>query len=233
MTEDAELQRAIRDACFAENPELGDLPPRVAIYRRLVRSSLEGVVFKLLGRTREHMGDAFDASFARFLEERAPRTHYLRDVPLEFVRWATPRWKDAGLAPWLVDLARHEMTSFAISTVPHLPEPRADEVSLDRPLLFSSLIRVERYAYAIHEETIPPPARDVALLYFRDEAHELATLELTPLAALIVERADVPLKEAIASSCADTGVPMNDDTLASIARLLADLGERGILLGAR
>jgi hypothetical protein len=26
---------------------------------------------------------------------------------------------------------------------------------------------------------------------------------------------------------------MNDETLASIARLLADLGERGILLGAR
>lgn len=232
--EDAELQRAIRDACFAEAPDLGALPPRVAIYRRLVRNTLEGVVFKLLSRTRAHMGDAFDASFARFLEEQAPRTHYLRDVPLEFVRWATPRWKDEGAAAWLVDLARHEMASFAIATVPHLPEPRAEEVALDRPLLLSSLVRIERYAHAIHEEAVPPPARAVALLYYRDEAHELSTLELTPLAAALLERADrMPLQEAIATSCGDTSIPMNDETLASIARLLADLGARGILLGAR
>jgi uncharacterized protein len=234
VNEDAELQRAIRDACFAETPELGALPPRIAIYRRLVRNTLEGVVFKLLPRTREHMGEAFDASFARFLEEHAPRTHYLRDVPLEFVRWATDRWRDEGAPAWLVDLARHEVTSFAVSTVPHVEEPRAEEVSIERALLFSSLVRIERYAHAIHEDAVPPPARVVALLYFRNDAHELDTLELSPLAAALLERADrVPLREAIATACAETGVPMNDETLASIARLLADLGARGILLGAR
>jgi hypothetical protein len=43
----------------------------------------------------------------------------------------------------------------------------------------------------------------------------------------------MPLQQAIATSCEETNVAMNDETLASIARLLADLGERGILLGAR
>ena len=231
---DETLQRAIGDAIRAEVPSFAGLPPRVAIYRRLVRNTLEGVVFKLLPRTREHMGVAFDDSFARFLEEEAPRTHYLRDVPFEFVRWATPRWKDEGAAPWLVDLARHEMASFAVSTVPHLPEPKAEEVAIDRPLLFNSLVRIERYGHVVHEDPVPPPARDVALLYYRDDEHALRTLELSPLAAALLEKApNTTLQRAIAESCEETNIPMNDETLASIARLLADLGERGILLGAR
>jgi len=240
---DDELQRAIRDACLNEDGALGALPPRIAIYRRLVRNTLSGVVNKLLERTRERMGVAFDDSFARFLEERGPRTHYLRDVPHEFVEWATPYWRESGAAPWLLDLARHEMTAFGVSTAPHPAEPPAFDVHLDRPLLLSPIARIERYDFAIHEESAEAPAaRSVALLYYRDAEHALRTLELTPLAAALIEnygaqrsnsRANMPLREAIAAACEVTAIPMNDDTLASIARLLADLGERGALLGAK
>jgi hypothetical protein len=231
---DDELQRSIRDACLNEEPAVGALPPRIAIYRRLVRNTLSGVVNKLLERTRERMGVAFDDSFARFLEERGPRTHYLRDVPHEFVEWATPYWRESGAAPWLLDLARHEITSFGVSTAPHVSEPPVDEVHIDKPLLLSSLVRLERYEFAIHEAwTEKPAAHPCALLYYRDAEHALRTLELTPLAAGLVERASMPLREAIAAACEATAIPMNDATLASIARLLADLGERGVLLGAR
>jgi hypothetical protein len=231
---DDELQRAIRDACLNEDVALGALPPRIAIYRRLVRNTLSGVVNKLLERTRERMGVAFDDSFARFLEERGPRTHYLRDVPHEFVEWATPYWRDSGAAAWLLDLARHEMTAFGVSTAPHPAEPPAFDVHLDLPLLLSPIARIERYDFAIHEEFAEAPAtRAVALLYYRDAEHALRTLELTPLAAALIERASMPLREAIAAACSVTAIPMNDDTLASIARLLADLGERGALLGAK
>ena len=233
LSDDEALQRAIRDACFGESESLGDLPPRVAIYRRLVRNTLRDVASKLLPRTREQMGEDFDRDFARFLAERGPRTHYLRDVPSELVAWARARWEAEGRAPWLVDLARHEIASFAVSTVPHLPEPRAAEVALDAPLLLASVVRIERFAHAVHEEVVPPPAREVALLYHRDDEHALRTLELSPLAAALLERADLPLREAIAAACDATRIPMNDETLASIARLLADLGERGVLLGAR
>ena len=227
MSDDAEQQRAILRACFDEEADLAALPPRVAVYRRLVRNTLHGVAHKLLPRTRERMGDAFDRDLARFLAERGPRTHYLRDVPAEFVAWAAPRWTD----PSLVDLARHEIASFAIATLPYVAEPPAEEVALDRGLLLSSLARIERFGHAVHEE--PPTAREVALLYYRDRDHELRTLELTPLAAALLLRAEAPLKDAIAAACEETGVAMNDETLASIARLLADLGERGVLLGAR
>ncbi len=229
--EDDETQRAIRDAVLSEEPNLAGLPPRIAIYRQLVRNTLSEVVHKLLARTREHMGPAFDDSFARFLEEHGPRTHYLRDVPREFVVWATPYWRETGAAAWVVDLARHELTCFGVSTAPRLAEPRAVDVAIDRPLLLSSLVRMEHYAYAVHEP-LPPPPRATTLLYYRDHEHLLRTLELSPLAAAILERAALPLKDAIAEGCSETNIPMNDDTLASVARLLADLGDRGVLLGA-
>jgi hypothetical protein len=230
--DDEAIERAVRDACLGEAPELAGLPPRVAIYRRLVRNTLGDVVGKLLERTRREMGVSFDEAFARWLDERGPRTHFLRDVPHELVAWATPFWRDLGVPAWMIDLARHEMTSFGVSSAPHLPELRAEEVSLDRGLLLTNLARIERYAFAVHEDASPPFERPVALLYYRDSEHLLRVLELSPLAAAILECARLPLRDAIAQGCEATAVPMNDDTLASIARLLADLGERGVLLGA-
>jgi hypothetical protein len=179
------------------------------------------------------MGALFDETFARFLEERGPETHFLRDVPHEFLAWAAPVWRAQGVAPWLLDLSRHELVSFGVSTAPHLAEARADEVTLDRPLLLSNLARLERYDHAVHEDVTPAPARRVVLLYYRDEEHRLEVMELSPLAGALLERADLPLQQAIADACNEAGVPMNDETLATIARLLADLGARGVLLGAR
>ncbi len=229
------FQREMRDALLGEEPAArDDLPPRVAIYRRLVRNTLADVVHKVLPRTRERMGRAFDDAFATFLDARGPRTHYLRDVPRELVEWAAPFWSEQGVESWLVDLARHEMTWFAVATVPHVPEPRAEEVAIDKALLLSSVARIERFSHAVHESfENAPTQREVALLYYRDEKHDLATLELSPLAASLLLHVNLPLKDAIARACEETNIPMNDDALASVARLLADLGARGVLLGAR
>ena len=229
--EEDELQRAVRDACLSEHPSFGKLPPRVAIYRQLVRNTLTGVVHAILAATRREMGAAFDQAFERFLAERGPRTHYLRDVPHELVEWATPIWNEAGVQGWLLELARHEMTYFGVSTAPHLPEPPPGEIALDRPLLLSSLARIERYEHAVHE-SLPPSKRQVALLYYRDAEHAICTLELTPLGAALLDQAGAPLRDAVARACEATSTPMNDETLATIARLLADLGARGVLLGA-
>ena len=257
---DEPLQRAFRDACLAQDAEgeLGDLrafleargvaahdvdamtqaPQRLSIYRRLVRNSLEGVTHRLLARTRARMGAELDRSFDRFLHERGPQTHYLRDVPAEFLAWAEPRWREANVARWLVELARHELVSFLVTSAPKLAEPRAADVALDRPLLLSPLARIEHYAHAVHElgedEGSPaPPARDVALLYYRDGEYELRIMELEPLAAALLQRAPkAPLQDAVAAACQATARPMSDDVLVAVARLLADLGERGVLLGS-
>ena len=252
------MQRAFRDACFGEDAEralaelrgfleargvdAGDVdammrrPQRFSIYRRLVRNTLEGVVYRLLPRTRAHMGEKLERTLERFLHERGPQTHYLRDVPAELLAWAEPQWR-GDVAGWLVELARHELVSFQVSTAPKLAEPRAADVAIDKPLLLSSLARIERYGHAVHElgeePGATPAARDVALLYYRDEDFELRTLELEPLAAALLDKApSAVLRDAIAAACEATGQPMNDDTLVAVARLLADLGERGVLLGS-
>jgi hypothetical protein len=82
-----------------------------------------------------------------------------------------------------------------------------------------------------HEE---PRPGDVRLLGYRDSSHSVRWLELTPLAASIVERlvSGESLGEAVERACSDRGVAPAR-ALPDIVKLLADLGERGALLGAR
>jgi hypothetical protein len=221
-------------------------PSRLAVYRRLVRHNVVDVVARMLPRTRERLERAapgeFDRSFDAFLAEPSPRTHYLRDVPAEFLAWASPRWRADPRAPrYLADLAAHELVHFAVSAAPEAREAHLlDEVALDRPLVFSDAVRLARYAFAVHElpgeveDASAPAEREVTLLAYRDGENDVRFMELTPLAAAIVERlvAGDVLGEAITRACDDRGVARTNELLAETARLLADLGARGVILGA-
>ncbi len=216
-------------------------PRRLAVYRSLVRNGLLSVISRLMPRTRARMNalcnGRFDADFARFLHERAPRTHYLRDVPSELFEWARPLWaSDTQVPSYLIDLGRHELTAFAVASVGAPPEPPLAEIDFERPVVLSLAMRLERYAWAVHElsedpEALEPPLRrDIALVGYRDDEDAVRWLELTPLAAAILERlvAGDPLGLGVARACAEQGARAD---LADIARLLADLGDRGIVRG--
>jgi hypothetical protein len=264
------LQRAIADACLgadaderiardlrgwleehgveAEDAEaILAAPARLGVYRSLVRNGLSGVVLRILPRTRARVnaasGGRFDADLTAFVDECGPRTHYLRDVPAEFVEWAAPRWRvDARVPGWALDLATHEIASFAVASSRPAAPPRAlAELALDRPLAFTGSMRLLRHAWAVHELPAgdeppfdPPAQRAVRLLAWRDATHDVRWLELTPLAAEVVERLHEgeSLGAAVEHACAAHGT-MPAAVLADVARLLADLGERGVLLGAR
>jgi hypothetical protein len=220
-------------------------PPRLALYRRLIRNNLTGVAEKMLGRTRARMDAAlpgvFDASFDAFLSEVGPRTHYLRDVPGEFLDWVLPRWKDrADVPPWAGDLARHELLEFQVGAADAPREaPAVSEVALERGVVVREPVRLARYAYAVHElsedaaDTREPTARATALLVHRDEEHAVRFLDLTPFAASLMERllAGATLSRAVHDASAEIGAQLTDKLLEDTARLLAELGERGIVLG--
>ncbi|MGD0530321.1 MAG: DUF2063 domain-containing protein, partial [Polyangiaceae bacterium] len=72
------------------------------------------------------------------------------------------------------------------------------------------------------------------LLAYRDADHVVRWLEVTPLAAAILARlvAGEALGEAVERACAEASTAPAA-VLPDIARLLADLGTRGVLLGAR
>jgi hypothetical protein len=230
-----------------------EAPSRLPLYRRLIRNNLEGVTFKMMPRTRARLNavaaphggaaGAFDASFDAFLDEAAPRTPYLRDVPREFLEWVTPRWNArTDLPRYAADLASHELVEFAVSAAPVSPKsPPLDEVTLDRPLVFADAKRLMRYGYAVHtlpadlDDRTEPPHRATALLAYRDADHIVRFLDLSPLAASIVERLmnGESLAQALPPSCAEHGTGLSETLLTEVAALLADLGERGVLLGAK
>jgi hypothetical protein len=265
---DDRLQRAIAEACFgtaAGSAIAHDLrrflsdhlvaaddieailaaPTRLAVYRSLVRNGLARVVLRMLPRTRARMnalcGGRFDTDMAAFVDEVGPRTHYLRDVPAEFVAWAEPRWRaDAGVPEYLADLAAHELAAFSVAAATSTRRGQAlSDIALDRPLAFTESARLMRHAWAVHElsasedATDAPRRRDVSLLAYRDADHSVRWLELTPLAAAVVERllGGEALGSAVQRACAEHSVAPAG-TLGDIARLLADLAGRGVVLGA-
>jgi hypothetical protein len=219
---------------------------RIRVYRALVRNGLLSVVSRLMPRTRARMNatcdGSFDSDFARFLDERGPHTHYLRDVPREFFDWAHPLWEPDERRSYLVDLGAHELNCFELGSVDVGAEPApVAEVDLARPAVLSAAMRLVHYRWAVHglsddpsdsSAWAKPERRAVALVGYRDADHAVHWLELTPLAARIVERlgAGDPLGVAITQSCTDRGAVANLD---EVAGLLADLGARGILLGGR
>lgn len=256
---DRTLQQALADACLKEDarealladpaaflrargvPEdeiaaMGDGARRLVVYRALVQNNLKDVTYNLLEKTRSKLGPRFDRDFAGFLSERGPRTPYLRDVPAEFLDWVLPRWRaDTSLPPWTIDSARHELAVFYAGAAPEVAEPALGDIALDRPVAFASAVRLLDLDHAVHEAAEAPAARPVHLLVHRDAEYLVRVLELTPLASALVRRllAGEALAPAIGAACADVAELQNDETLASIARLLADFGERGIVLGAR
>jgi len=220
-----------------------DQSERLETYRELVQGNLREAVELSIPRSVARLGALFDEYFARFLAEQGPRTHYLRDVTQELLAFCAPRWsEDARVPRYLYDLAWHESLHIEVSALPaptRLAEPSA--LALESGVELSPAMRLVRYRHAVHElpeaedDRTPATARDVSLLVYRSPEHEVRYLELTPLARGIVERlqSGESLGAAVAGAATAEGVALSEHVLSGAARLLADLGERGVVRGAR
>ncbi len=210
-------------------------PPRLALYRRLVRNNLVGVVGKMMPRTRARMNalaNAFDEALDAFLAEVGPRTHYLREVPRELFTWAAPIWRARADVPrYLVDLAEHELSEFEVAAMLVPAPPEASELALDRPLVFGLARRLQRYGFAVHElpEDVSargdPEERPCVVLVYRDDEDAVHALELSPGQARALEA----LFDGRTLGQATTVAGAAPD---EVAAMLATLGEHGFLLGA-
>ncbi|HEY3496803.1 MAG TPA: DUF2063 domain-containing protein [Polyangiaceae bacterium] len=215
---------------------------RLLVYRTLVRTRLREAIELAIPRTLARLGTLFDEYFDRFLAERGPRTHYLRDVTSEWLDHAAPLWRaDPRIPPYLHDLARHEALEIVVASGADVaPGTPTGELALDRRLSFIEAACVVRYAFAVH--TLPeeladrsePPSRATALFVYRSPEHDVRYLELTPLAAAILEQllAGAALGEAVTFAARTAAVPLTPAVLEGTASLLADLADRGALLGA-
>ena len=69
------------------------------MYRELVRGNLREAIQLSIPRSMARLGALFDEYFDRFLVERAPRTHYLRDVTPELLEFCAPLWAGDARVP--------------------------------------------------------------------------------------------------------------------------------------
>lgn len=214
---------------------------RLLVYRRLVRRTLRSAMTLAMPRAVARLGVVFDEYFDRFLAEHGPRTHYLRDVTTEFLDFSEARLRsDARVPEFLCDLARHESLSIVIGATIQRKVPPLAELDLDRGLVFTEAARLARYEFAVHllpddeADRSEPLAEPTALLVYRSPEHEVRYLSLTPLAADIVEGllAGKTLREAVLTATQRRGLSPSAHVLEGTARVLADLAERGALLGA-
>ncbi|MFT3768807.1 MAG: DUF2063 domain-containing protein [Minicystis sp.] len=217
-------------------------PRRLFLYRRHVRKTLGRGIKKQVPRTAARLGEAFQAWVDRWIEAESPRSHYFRDAAFEMVAWASPRWaNDPAVPAFLGDLARHELAYFDAATAP--PDAAeagpAAEITLDRSVRFAGAVRLARYDHAVHRLDADEDARDVpaheatVLLLYRDAEHEVRVLELTPLAAAILDRllGGEPLGAAVVGAATAAGHAVDGAVTQSTAILLEDLRARGALLG--
>ncbi|HEY6081023.1 MAG TPA: putative DNA-binding domain-containing protein [Polyangiaceae bacterium] len=216
---------------------------RLLVYRELTRGNLREAIELSIPRSMARLGPLFDEYFARFLSERAPRTHYLRDVTTELLDFCEPLWAaDPRIPGYLPELARHESLHIEVSALPSLPRGHVPAaLQLEQGVELGAALRLARYRHAVHElpdtalDRSEPSRRELALLVYRSPEHEVRYLELSALAGHIVERlvAGDSLGDAVRGAAQQLGSELTEAVLASAAALLADLAERGVVWGPK
>ncbi len=188
-----------------------DLPPRAALYRRLVRENLRAVVRNAFPVACAVLGPRFDAElFDGFLAAGGPRTSYYREVPGDLVTWAVDHeHPDADLLhyEWLELLAARHPAD--------VDGPRVDDGRV-RP---NPTLQLGIYGRPVHTmgatEPDPPPfAAPSAYLVWRRPRTD----------AVVFHRVGLVIARAIevAAEGAETGAPLTAAEL--VARVVGEAG---------
>ena len=216
--------------------------PRLLVYRELVRGTLREALHATIPRTLARLGESFESYFAQFLEVSPPVTRYLRDLTPQFLRFALERWaRDANIPAYLADLARHEALQVEVASLLALPKDHVPaELSLEHGVEFIDAVRLVHYTWAVHRlpddesSRALPEQSGVSLLVYRSPEHDVRYLELGSFAHALLSgllHEKLSLQAALLSAAERSGLPLDDELLTRSARLLADLAERGALLG--
>jgi hypothetical protein len=215
---------------------------RWLVYRKLVRRTLRGALESTIPRSIARLGARFDADFDAWLLLAPPFTRLLKDLTPQFLEFALPRWaEDCAVPAYLPDLARHEALQIELATLLARPKENVPaQLSLDQGVEFIAATRLVHYAWAVQRlpedeaSRVLPERVAVSLLVYRSPEHEVRYLELGAFAAqllsgLVSQRQS--LRAALTNAATELGLTLDAELLDRAARLLAELAERGALLG--
>ncbi|HKQ69426.1 MAG TPA: putative DNA-binding domain-containing protein [Polyangiaceae bacterium] len=225
---------------------LGGDVKRWQAYRRMVRSRFYQTIDHGFERLASALGEErFHQLVDAFLATEPPRSPYLRDLPREFLRFFEARWPslrgEITLPPYALDLARYEWAE--LETAYSFEEVRAAEVgplAMDAVAVLSPAHRLLELSYAVHTLGVAGDdavaERPTWLCLYRDPAsHEVTTLDVTKVAwRMLVDigRAEIPLTDIVRDAAKGEGVEVDVAFVEALSTLLADLVERGVILGS-
>ena len=208
---------------------------RLLVYRKLVRRGLVGAVRVELPRTAAALGEAFEPWVERFLDEAPPASRYLRDVAFAFRDWLLLS-EPSTLPPYVGDLVRYELATFACAVAPPDRGPVARHpFAVDRPVRWDATASLLSLRFGVHVESESPPSPGrVDLLLFRAPDGEVEERPVPPFegALLAALREGLALGAAVARAAASEQLHVDAALLERTSALLADLTERGALHGA-
>jgi hypothetical protein len=252
-------QRAVIDLLFRRDPEphlqvLGGDTARWRVYRRMARTRLQDCILDAFPRYFALIGpERAQALIEAFFDEAPPRSPYLREIPQEVARHLEARAR-AGTLPddarlssdAVVELVRHEAAILDVGFTSEEVGAAANPdcivaLSMELPPVLSPAHRLLRARWSVHrlDDALDLAAvveGPFALCLYRDpETHRVRSLELTPVAAALLEEAekgDRPLVEILKAVAAREGVPIDGPFVAGVSELVGDLMERGLWLGS-
>lgn len=226
----------------ANEANAADVEPFL-LYRQLVFGRFWGALEVSIPCTIARIGrDILQQDLREWIFQRATKSVYMRDIAPEFLEFVGTRWHDEFHLPeYLRELALHELLSIDVAAgFDDETKSPIKSVALETCLRFQQAAKLAHYRYAVHrlpddeEDRSEPEIGDWWILGYRDDEPRVRFLELTPLAAAVVDKLmqGQCLRDAAVSACTTVGVALDDAALATIAVLLDDLEQRGVFIGA-
>lgn len=240
----ATLQQSLTRACLEPTlpddalAQLDGDNARWALYRAMVRQRFVDTIGESLPRSSKALGpEALDLAVARWLNDSPPTTRYMRELGVQYARYleSHPESLPPDAPPWTLDLVRYEAAVME-AVIEMDPAPRADlaPLAMERPVALSVTQRFIRLGWSVHRDG-PPTGGAFAAVVYRGTDDSLQTLELTPSAADIYEAMREPgstLESSVHRALARRGIAPDPAFLEGLAGLLAELIERGLILGS-
>lgn len=236
----------IRDPEHRPAPDEVDTE-RMAVYRRLVYSNVEGYLARAYSVLRRfYSDDAWHALVRDFFVRHKAQTAQFYRAAEEFLDFlCNERGEHPDDPPFMRELAHYEWLELIL----YILDVEADLTGVDGggdliegvPVL-SPLVRNVAYQYPVHEldpENPPgePPETPTHLVVYRDLSDETRFLKINVVTARLLERLqeapDATGRMHLEAIAAEMQHPNPETVVAGGAETLADLRERDILLGVR
>ena len=220
---------------------------RMAIYRRLFFNNISSLLEKNFPVLRSlYADDAWAVLMREFYSEHRCRTPLFPELAKEFLRYLQDvRGRRGNDPPFLLELAHYEWVELALT----LDERELGEVAVEpegdllggRPVL-SPLTWVLSYRYPVHRirrdfQPQEAPAEATHLLVYRDRADRVRFISMNTVTRLLLEllqtQPECSGRELLARVAREIGHSDPDRVIAAGTRVLNDLRQRDVLLGAR